>query len=153
MTKLSVSTTLILLCAFTVPASADLRITRDHGGYLDAYKAKYIRIRDSGKSIVIDGICNGACTALLGIVPLNRVCVTPRASFGFKAADSDRQETAGFWNWSTGFPITSVSATDELMSLYPEPVKNWISRKGGLSAQMKHLKNGPDLSAIVNPCP
>jgi hypothetical protein len=153
MTKTSVSTILILLIALTVPASADLRITRDHGGYLDEYKARYTRIRDSGERIIIDGICNGACTLLLGIVPLDRVCVTPRASLGFKGAQHEKQKTGGFWNWSTVFSTPSVSATDELMSIYPESVKNWISRRGGLSTQMKHLKNGPDLWAIVNPCP
>jgi hypothetical protein len=85
---------LILLLALTVPASADLRIRRDHGGYLEEYKAKYARIRDSGERIIIDGICNGACTVLLGIVPLNRVCVTPRARLGFKEAHYDTQGQA-----------------------------------------------------------
>ena len=28
------------------PARADLHITRDHGGYVEEYKAKYKRIRD-----------------------------------------------------------------------------------------------------------
>jgi hypothetical protein len=94
---------LIFLLALTVPASADLRITRDNGGYLEEYKAKYARIRDSGERIIIDGICNGACTVLLGIVPLNRVCVTPRARLGFKEAHYERQETAGFWQWTAWF--------------------------------------------------
>jgi hypothetical protein len=153
MTNLSVSTVLILLLALTVPASADLRITRDHGGYLDEYKAKYTRIRENGERIIIDGICNGACTALLGIVPLNRVCVTPRASLGFNEAYYERQGTAGFWQWTAGFSMTGLSATGELMSVYPESVKNWISRQGGLSSKMKYLKSGPELWAIVDPCP
>src|SRR3982751_910137 len=70
----------------TTPARADTRITRDHGGLVDEYKAKYTRIRVKGDRIVIDGICNSACTLLLGLVPLNRVCVTPRASLGFHQA-------------------------------------------------------------------
>jgi hypothetical protein len=142
---------LILLLALTVPASADLRITRDNGGYLEEYKAKYARIRDSGERIIIDGICNGACTVLLGIVPLNRVCVTPRARLGFKEAHYERQETAGFWQWTAWLSMTT--ATDELMSIYPQSVKDWISRQGGLSAELKYLKSGPELWAIVDPCP
>ncbi len=70
-----------LLLANTV-ARADYRITRDHGGLVDEYKAKYAMIRDRGERVVIDGICNSACTLVLGIVPLNRICVTPRASLG-----------------------------------------------------------------------
>lgn len=136
---------LVLLLAFTLPASADLRITRDHGGYIDQYKAKYAALRDRGERIVIDGTCNSACTLLLGIVPLERVCVTPRASLGFHQAYYDKR-------WTAGVKVTSVVGTDELMSVYPPAVKKWIARRGGLTQQMKRLK-GTDLWAIVDPCP
>jgi len=137
---------LALLLAFTVPASADLRITRDHGGIVDQYKAKYARIRDKGERVVIDGVCNSACTLLLGIVPLSRVCVTPRASLGFHQAYFDKR-------WTAGVRVTSIAGTSELMSVYPQKVKQWIARHGGLSPEMKHLRNGTDLWAIVDPCP
>jgi len=91
-------------------ATADYRITRDHGGLVDQYKVKYASIRDRGERVVIDGICNSACTLVLGIVPLNRVCVTPRASLGFHMAYFDKSTTAG-------------------------------------------VRNGPELWAIVDPCP
>jgi hypothetical protein len=136
---------LVLLLAFTLPASADLRITRDHGGYIDQYKAKYAAVRDRGERIVIDGTCNSACTLLLGIVPLERVCVTPRASLGFHQAYYDKR-------WTAGVKVTSVVGTDELMSVYPPAVKKWIARQGGLTQQMTRLK-GTDLWAIVDPCP
>lgn len=136
---------LVLLLAFTLPASADLRITRDHGGYIDQYKAKYAALRDRGERIVIDGTCNSACTLLLGIVPLERVCVTPRASLGFHQAYYDKR-------WTAGVKVTSVVGTDELMSVYPAAVKKWIARQGGLTQQMTRLK-GTDLWAIVDPCP
>ena len=44
-------TPLALLClclAAATPARADLHITRDHGGYVEEYKAKYKHIRDKG---------------------------------------------------------------------------------------------------------
>jgi hypothetical protein len=137
---------LVCLLAMTLPASADLRITRDHGGLVDDYKTKYGRARAKGERIVIDGICNSACTLLLGLVPLNKVCVTPRASLGFHQAYYDKR-------WTAGVRITSISGTTELMSVYPAAVRSWIARHGGLTTQMKHLKNGPDLWAIVDPCP
>src|SRR3954454_16902629 len=133
------------LTAPTRAARADIRITGDRGGVVDEYKAKYTRIRVKGARIVIDGICNSACTLLLGLVPLNRVCVTPRASLGFHQAYFDKR-------WTAGIRVTSIAGTAELMSVYPASVRSWIAHHGGLTPQMKHLKNGAELWAIVDPC-
>ena len=136
------------LLAFIIvsPALADLRITRDFGGYVEEYKARYERIRDNDERVIIDGICNSACTLVLGIVPLQRICVTPRASLGFHQAYFDKR-------WTAGVKVTSIAGTAELMSVYPNPIKDWIARQGGLTPEMKKLKNGVDLWMIVNPCP
>ena len=75
------------------PARADLHITRDHGGYVEEYKDKYKRIRDRHERVIIDGICNSACTLVFGIVPMNKICVTPRASLGFHQAYYDKAFT------------------------------------------------------------
>ena len=135
-----------LLVLASVPAQAEYRITRDFGGLVDQYKAKYAKIRDRGERVVIDGICNSACTLVLGIVPLNRICVTPRASLGFHAAYFDKAYTLGV-------KVTSYAGTADLMSHYPASVKNWIKRKGGLTPDMKRVRNGPELWAMVDPCP
>jgi hypothetical protein len=127
-------------------AAAEYRITRDHGGLVDQYKAKFAAIRDRGERVVIDGICNSACTLVLGIVPLNRICVTPRASLGFHLAYYDPSTTFGV-------KVTSYAGTADLMSYYPETVKDWITRNGGLTPEMKKVKNGPALWAIIDPCP
>src|SRR4051795_10658133 len=136
----------ILLALSTTAASADYRITRDHGGLVDDYKAKYAQLRDRGERVIIDGICNSACTLVLGIVPLNRICATPRASMGFHQAYYDKR-------WTAGLRVTSVAGTDELMSYYPATVKSWIARHGGLTAQMKRVLNGTELWTIIDPCP
>ncbi len=80
---------LLLSSLAAAPARADLHITRDHGGYVEEYKAKYKHIRDSHQRVIIDGICNSACTLVFGIVPMNKICVTPRASLGFHQAYYD----------------------------------------------------------------
>ena len=138
----------ILLLSVTIcaPAQADLRITRDHGGYVEQYKAKYERIRDRGERVIIDGICNSACTMVFGIVPMNRICVTPRASLGFHQAYYDKAFTFGI-------KVTSPEGTSDLMSYYPQPVKAWIGRNGGLTTEMKKIRNGRDLWTIADPCP
>jgi hypothetical protein len=138
----------LLLLSFlaATPARADLHITRDHGGYVEEYKAKYKRIRDRGERVIIDGICNSACTLVFGIVPMNRICVTPRASLGFHQAYYDKAFTFGI-------KVTSIEGTSELMDYYPDTVKDWIRRNGGLTTEMKKIRNGEDLWKIVDPCP
>jgi hypothetical protein len=137
---------LLFLCLLSVPAHADIRITRDFGGHVDEYKKRYAAIRDRGERVIIDGICNSACTLVLGIVPLSKICVTPRASMGFHQAYYDKRYTAGMY-------VASYAGTDELLSYYPSSLKEWIAEKGGLARQMKSLKNGIDLWAVVDPCP
>ncbi|MBR1223173.1 hypothetical protein JQ557_34605 [Bradyrhizobium sp. U87765 SZCCT0131] len=137
----------LLLSLFAVTsARADLHITRDHGGYVEEYKAKYENIRRTGQRVIIDGICNSACTLVFGIVPMNKICVTPRASLGFHQAYYDKAFTFGI-------KVTSYEGTSDLMSYYPNTVKDWIRRNGGLTPEMKKIKNGSELWKIVDPCP
>jgi hypothetical protein len=137
---------LVLSFPATAPARADLHITRDHGGYVEEYKTRYKRIRDTGQRVIIDGICNSACTLVLGIVPMNKICVTPRASLGFHQAYYDKAYTFGL-------KVPSLDGTSDLMSYYPDTVKDWIRRNGGLTTEMKKIKNGMELWKIVDPCP
>jgi hypothetical protein len=79
-------------------------------------------------------------------VPMNKICVTPKASLGFHAAYYDTAYTFGT-------KVTSYAGTADLMSYYPPGVKDWIKRRGGLTPEMKRLKNGPELWAVIDPCP
>ena len=137
---------LVIALLWCGTAQAELRIARDFGGFVEEYKGKYTKVRDRKERVIIDGICNSACTLVLGIVPLNRICVTPRASLGFHQAYYDKR-------WTAGLRVTSVAGTDELMSYYPSPVKAWIAKKGGLTAQMKRVFNGTELWGLIDPCP
>src|ERR1700674_2225568 len=144
--RITLPSLLLLSLVLAVPARGDMHITRDHGGYVEEYKAKYQRIRDRRERVIIDGICNSACTLVCGMVPMNKVCVTPRASLGFHEAYYDKAFTFGI-------KVTSAEGTSDLMSYYPQPVKDWIRRNGGLSNEMKNIRNGVDLWKIVDPCP
>jgi hypothetical protein len=127
-------------------SAGDYHITRDFGGYIDEYKAKYAAIRDRGDRVVIDGACDSACTLVLGIVPLNHICVTPRARLGFHMAYNEQLA-------ANGTKVISQEATADMMSYYPESVKRWLSQNGGLTPDLKKLKNSPELWKIVDPCP
>src|SRR6266550_2950639 len=67
-------------------ASATVRIVSDAGGQIGPYLENLVAIRGSGERVVIDGPCLSACTMILGVIPHERICVTPRAKLGFHAA-------------------------------------------------------------------
>ena len=94
--------------------------------------------------MVIDGPCLSACTLLLSTIPNSRICVTRRAVLGFHAARAvDRQ----------GRVYAAPEATKLVAATYPAPVRTWIARHGGLTSKMKHVTNGAELWALVDPCP
>ena len=87
-----------------------MRIAEDRGGQIGHYLQTFAALRSSGEHVVIDGNCLSACTLVLGLIPRDRICATPRARFGFHAAwmpDDD------------GRPVTSPMGTQALWNIYP----------------------------------
>jgi len=123
-------------------AHATVRIRADSGGQIGPYLENLAALRSSGERVIIDGPCLSACTMLLGVIPHSRICVTPRARLGFHAA----WHPAGH-----GQQVTSREATQLLMDIYPEEVRTWIARRGGLSPRMKYL-SGRELTAMYHTC-
>ncbi len=131
----------ILACGMS-SASATMRISEDRGGQIGQYLQTFAMLRSSGENVVVDGNCLSACTLLLGLIPRDRVCATPRARFGFHAAwmpDGD------------GRPVTSPMGTQALWNIYPGSVRRWIRRHGGLSRRMIFME-GRALDGIVSTC-
>ena len=132
----------ILLMISLGPAFATVRIDDDLGGQIGEYLAKYEALRVSGEHVIIDGTCASACTMILGVVPRNRICVTPQATLEFHAA----------WDpMPSGDHMVSSAGTKILWSSYPSDVRRWISRHGGLRSQMIYLR-GPELFAMYPVC-
>jgi len=132
----------VLLGASATNAAAVVRITDDHGGNIGVYWSRYMALRASGQQVVIDGTCASACTMVLGIVPYDRICVTPNAMLGFHAA------------WRPGFlgyEVINDPATRTLLNLYPVPIRQWIAHNGGLGLQTIYL-SGPELFAMYRQC-
>lgn len=124
------------------PASATMLISDDRGGQIGRYLQAFAALRSSGENVVIDGECYSACTMVLGLIPHERICATPRARLGFHAA------------WmpdDSGRAVTSAAGTQALWSIYPSRVRAWILRHGGLSRRMIFLQ-GHDLYGIVQSC-
>jgi hypothetical protein len=139
---LAMSLVVVITLAGVRASDAAVRIREDRGGRIGTYVDKYKGLRSSGEMVIIDGSCVSACTIVLGSVPSDKICVTPRARLGFHAA----------WNpGSKGREITDAEATQHLYSMYPSEVRRWIDERGGLSRRMIFL-SGRALAAMYRPC-
>ena len=129
---------LLMLCVTNASA---VKIYDDRGGQIGEYLAKYQTLRVSGERVEIDGLCASACTMILGVIPRNRICVTPRAILAFHAA----------WDPTPEGDAVSAAGTHILWSKYPPAIRRWISRQGGLHSQMIYLQ-GAELFAMYPIC-
>jgi hypothetical protein len=135
---------LLLAAAMLASASAraEIRIIESPGGEVGPFLDLFEQVRESGERVVIDGPCLSACTLVLSIVPVNRICVTKRAVLGFHAARSvDRR----------GRFYAEPEASEAVLAAYPAPVRDWIDRRGGLTSRLLLLR-GLDLAAIYPRC-
>jgi hypothetical protein len=134
--------TLAACSIMQAPARAEIRILASPGGQVGPFLDLFDKVRETGERVVIDGPCLSACTLVLSIVPGERICVTKRAVLGFHAARSvDRR----------GRFYAEPEASEAVLAAYPGPVRDWISRRGGLSSRLLLLK-GRDLAAIYPRC-
>lgn len=133
----------VVLCLSAVgPAFADVRILGSPGGVVGPFVEVFERLRESGEKVIIDGPCFSACTLVLSIVPRDRICVTPRAVFGFHAERALNKR---------GRLVIERRASRIVLSAYPPPVRHWIERHGGLTSRLLLLL-GRDLAAIYPMC-
>ena len=131
-----------ILAAYDVPVSATVRIISDPGGQIGPYLEKLQSLRSSGQSVVIDGPCLSACTMVLGMIPRDRICITSRARLGFHAAWHPDQ---------AGRQISDKDGTEYLMNVYPQQVRDWVNRRGGLSSRLIYL-SGEELASMYPRC-
>jgi hypothetical protein len=123
-------------------AKATILITADVGGTILDYAERFHQAREAGERVIIDGNCLSACTMVIGIIPRDRVCATPKAVLGFHAA---------FRTTSDGSRVASTDATKFMMNAYSPELRRWINQRGGLTTQMIFL-TGRELTAFVPPC-
>jgi hypothetical protein len=132
----------VALCAGITSAHAEVRILSSPGGQVGPFIELFDKVRESGERVVIDGPCLSACTLVLMTVPSERICVTRRAVFGFHAARSmDRR----------GRMYAEPEASRAVQEAYPEPIRSWIARRGGLTSRMLLLR-GRELTAMYPSC-
>jgi hypothetical protein len=132
----------MLLTMNVSSVSAAVRISDDRGGQIGDYLNKYHALRENGEQVMIDGTCASACTMLLGVIPRNRICVTPRAVLAFHSA----------WTPTSEGEQISSAGNYYLWSNYPPAVRKWIIQHGGLHTRIIYL-SGAELAAMYPRCP
>ena len=134
----------VVLAVFAgFPALAEVRIVSSPGGAVDAYRAAFARVRQSGERVIIDGPCLSACTLVLSTIPRNRICVTRRAVLGFHALR--------WFDPRTGSTTRAPEATRTVTASYPPEVRAWIKKRGGLTQKPIYLR-GRELAALYRRC-
>src|SRR5215469_2091571 len=132
-----------LLLVGPVPATADVRIKASNGGDVLAYLAFFSLLEQSGERVILDGPCFSACTLVLAAIPRERICVTSRAALGFHAAQLlDTRSRKRY---------PAPAATQLLASTYPEGIRSWIERHGGLTSKLIILR-GQELASLYSRC-
>ena len=131
----------MLLTTNAASAFAMVRISDDRGGQIGAYLDKYHALRERGDRVEIDGTCASACTMLLGVIPRNRICVTPHAVLAFHSA----------WTPTSEGEQISSAGNYYLWSNYPPAVRKWIIAHGGLQARIIYL-SGAELATMYPRC-
>ena len=132
----------LLVALSATPGIATVRIANDGGGRIGTYLDAYAMLRHSGERVVIDGPCLSACTLIVGLIPRERVCVTQRARLGFHAA---------WLPGDDGRPVRNNAGTQMLMQVYPNSIRRWIRRKGGLTHRMIYMR-GRELASMYRRC-
>jgi len=125
---------LIVILALTASAARaeEAEINGDYGGFLALYQAKWSKLAEQGGSVRIAGPCVSACTALVGYLPRENICVTPNASLGFHLA-------------------IPAFVTPDLWKDYPPDIQTWITQNGGLSYRLLWLQ-APDIYKFFHKC-
>jgi hypothetical protein len=126
-----ISAALLLGALALPPAHAEVRILSSPGGQVGPFLELFDGIRESGERVVIDGPCYSACTLVLAAVPNDHICVTRRAVLGFHGARSVDKR---------GRFHAEPEASSAVLDAYPEPVRAWIRKRGGLNSHLLLLR-------------
>jgi hypothetical protein len=112
----------IIFALITSAARAEtIDISNDRGGFVFLYLMKWQKLGLQHPNVRISGVCLSACTVLLGYVPRKNICVTDKGVLGFHLA-------------------TIPYATQQLLEVYPDDIKAWIDKNGGLTYKVMWMQ-------------
>jgi hypothetical protein len=115
------------------PAAAEVIIEGSNGGAVNLFANRVIDYDQAGTHVRIMGPCVSACTLVLAL-PANRVCVGPRASFGFHQPSLSNKP---------GLATTDLGTA--MMDTYPPFVRQWLTMHYGGMPSGRPVFMGYDL--------
>lgn len=126
-------------------------IKNNPGGRIDLFLNAAAKLRSSGKSLEIDGLCASACTFYAASLPPDRVCVGPHAALGFHDAAFPQLGAAG--------QIVGMTPDRRYTeSVYQRVYKGkmlqfWNKHKNDYADHLKlKLLKGQELESVFKPC-
>lgn len=141
---------LVATLLFSVSKAPCLTITNDLGGRIGTYIDRYEAVRNSNERVIIDGVCASACTLILGAIPRDRICATPRARFGFHQAYDVGQASS---EPGREVYVANAGASQLMMRTYPTAIQRWIQAHHGLPSPDSILwLKGKALAQLVPSC-
>jgi hypothetical protein len=112
---------IILTLVASAARAETIDISNDRGGFVFLYLMKWQKLAPQHPNVRISGVCLSACTVLLGYVPRKNICVTDKGVLGFHLA-------------------TLAFATQQLLEVYPDDIKAWINKNGGLTYRVMWMQ-------------
>jgi hypothetical protein len=79
---------ILALCLLATPCYANgvEVIRRDNGGVVFDYIAKYVGWYNQQRDVRVEGECDSSCSLVLVFIPIDHICATANAEFGFHSA-------------------------------------------------------------------
>lgn len=115
--------------------SAPYVVGTNPGGSVLEFIEEYDDLRRSGRHVIIDGMCISACTLVVGLIPADRICVTPFAQLAFHSA---------YIPGPFGSQRHSSEGTRLVWQIYPERIRELLRERGWDGSEAKTNKH-PDL--------
>lgn len=127
------------------PCSGQTCVVRSSpGGEVRRFLAAAAAVRAGAKQLVIiDGPCHSAC-AIFADVARERVCITPRASFGFHKATLYRAEGRG-----SERTLTRIARSDPRHSA---DIARWVHANGGFPTRGMNVMNNRQAQKFWRSC-
>jgi hypothetical protein len=103
------------------PVRAKTVLTNEPGGLLDRHANYFALLRTLGSEVEIRGMCQSACTLVMGVVEREKICFSAKGYLNFHLASAVPN-------------VPSVTVTKTVMTdRYPADIQAWIEAKGGLA--------------------
>lgn len=102
------------------PPAAEVTIAGSNGGAVQMFASRVVDYGQAGSHVRVMGPCVSACTLVLALPP-DRICVGPRAVFGFHQP---------FLSNKPGLATSDLGTA--MTDTYPPFVRQWLAARGGM---------------------